>query len=100
MNKQMTLGTRGFEKYTRTTRREKFLAEMDRIVPWTELCALIAPHYPKAGDGRPPKELDIMRRIYFLQSGSTSPIRAWRRPFTTRRRCAASAICWSATRWA
>ncbi len=66
MNRQMTLGT-GFEKYTKTTRREKFLGEMDRIVPWAELCARIAPKYPKAGDGRPPKELEMMLRIYFLQ---------------------------------
>ena len=62
----MTLGT-GFEKYSKTTRREKFLTEMDRIVPWCELCALIEPVYPKAGDGRPPKELEMMLRVYFLQ---------------------------------
>lgn len=67
MSKQITLGTTGFEKYTKTTRREKFLAEMERIVPWTDLCALIAPKYPKAGDGRPPKELEMMLRMYFLQ---------------------------------
>jgi IS5 family transposase len=66
MSKQMTLGT-GFEKYSKTTRREKFLTEMDRIVPWGGLCALIAPVYPKAGDGRPPKELEMMLRVYFLQ---------------------------------
>jgi len=66
MSKQMTLGT-GFEKYGKTTRRERFLTEMDRIVPWTELCALIAPVYPKAGDGRPPKELEMMLRVYFVQ---------------------------------
>ncbi len=40
---------------------------MDRIVPWGELSALIAPVYPKAGDGRPPKELEMMLRVYFLQ---------------------------------
>jgi len=66
MKEQLTLGT-GFEKYSKTTRREKFLTEMDRIVPWGELCALIAPVYPKAGDGRPPKELEMMLRVYFLQ---------------------------------
>ncbi len=66
MSKQMTLGT-GFERYSKTTRREKFLAEMDRIVPWGDLCTLIAPVYPKAGDGRPPKELEMMLRLYFLQ---------------------------------
>ena len=66
MSKQLTLGT-GFEKFSKTTKREKFLGEMDRIVQWAELCALIAPQYPKAGDGRPPKELEMMLRIYFLQ---------------------------------
>jgi IS5 family transposase len=66
MSKQMTLGT-GFEKYSKTTRREKFLVEMDRIVPWGDLCTLIAPVYPKVGDGRPPKELEMMLRVYFLQ---------------------------------
>ena len=66
-NKQMTLMSTGFEKYTKTTRRAAFLAEMDRVVPWGELCALIRPVYPKAGDGRPPIELELMLRVYFLQ---------------------------------
>ena len=43
-----------FERYRRPTRRDEFLATMDRIVPWAELCAVIEPHYPKAGNGRPP----------------------------------------------
>jgi len=64
--KQISLGT-GFERYTKNTRREQFLADMERIVPWAKLCAQIAPYYPKAGDGRPPKELEMMLRIYFLQ---------------------------------
>ena len=51
------------------TRREKFLAEMDAVVPWTRLLALIEPHYPKAGPkgGRPPMPLETMLRVYFLQ---------------------------------
>ena len=40
---------------------------MDRIVPWAELCALIAPVYPVGANGRPPRELEMMLRIYFLQ---------------------------------
>ncbi len=60
------MGT-GFEKYTKTTRRERFLAEMERIVPWKELAARVAPHYPKAGGGRRPKDLEMMLRIYCLQ---------------------------------
>jgi len=64
--KQQSMGT-GFEKFTRTTRREQFLGEMDAVVPWQELCARVAPHYPKAGGGRPPKDLEMMLRIYCLQ---------------------------------
>lgn len=66
MSKQLTLGA-GFEKYAKTTRRAQFLSEMDRIVPWAELCELIAPVYPTAGNGRPPRELEMMLRVYFLQ---------------------------------
>lgn len=65
--KQMTLSASGFERYAKTTRRAAFLAEMERVVPWGELCALIEPFYPKAGNGRPPIGLERMLRIYFLQ---------------------------------
>ena len=65
--KQKTLATLGFDKYTKTTRRAAFLAEMERVVPWGELCALIEPVYPKPGNGRPPVGLERMLRIYFLQ---------------------------------
>lgn len=65
--RQITLAGTGFEKYTKTTRRAQFLAEMDRVVPWRELCARIAPTYPKAGNGRPPVGLERMLRMYFLQ---------------------------------
>jgi IS5 family transposase len=66
MSTQLSLGA-GFDKYAKTTRRAQFLSEMDRIVPWRELCDLIAPVYPVAGNGRPPRELELMLRIYFLQ---------------------------------
>jgi IS5 family transposase len=66
--RQVTLASQGsFERYSKKTRREKFLEEMDRIMPWAELESLIAPHYPKEGNGRPPVGLSIMLRIYFLQ---------------------------------
>ena len=65
--KQMTLATAGFERYAKTTRRAAFLAEMERVVPWCELCALIEPVYPKPSNGRPPIGLERMLRIYFLQ---------------------------------
>ena len=52
------------------TRRELFLAEMEAVVPWGRLLALIAPHYPKTGPkgGRPPMPLEVMLRVYFLQN--------------------------------
>lgn len=65
--RQITLATAGFERYAKTTRRAAFLAEMDKIVPWERLIALIAPYYPKAGNGRPPLPLERMLRIHFLQ---------------------------------
>src|ERR1043165_10246882 len=64
---QLTLGGAGFDKYTKVTRRARFLAEMDRVVPWRELCARIEPVYPKPGNGRPPIGLERMLRMYFLQ---------------------------------
>jgi hypothetical protein len=54
----------------KVTRREKFLAEMDVVVPWGRLLTLIAPYYPKVGSKGelPPMPLEVMLRIYFLQN--------------------------------
>ena len=57
----------GFEQYTKKTRRAIFLEEMEQVVPWRELCALVEPHYPQPGNGRPPVGVERMLRIYFLQ---------------------------------
>ena len=57
----------GFEKYGRKSRRELFLDEMNQVVPWSELQALVEPHYAKAGNGRRPVGLAIMLRTYFVQ---------------------------------
>ena len=65
--KQLTLAVAGFERYAKTTRRAAFLAEMDKVGPWTAPCKLGEPYYPKAGNGRPPIRLERMLRIYFLQ---------------------------------
>src|SRR5204862_142587 len=63
--KQRTLAMMtGFEQYTRKTRRAVFLEEMEQVVPWRELCALVARHYPQAGKGRPPVGAERMLRIY------------------------------------
>src|ERR1035441_1438537 len=66
--KQQSLASQGvFEKYGRKSRRELFLEEMEQVVPWAELSALVEPHYAKAGNGRRPVGLAIMLRTYFLQ---------------------------------
>ncbi|QJD28714.1 IS5 family transposase [Methylococcus geothermalis] len=66
--KQTTFASLAFDRKKKQTRREKFLAEMERAVPWPELLAVIEPHYPKAGRrGRQPYPLATMLRLYFLQ---------------------------------
>lgn len=65
--KQMTLAAvKGFEVHGRATRKAEFLARMQTLVPWAEFCALIEPHYPKAGNGRPPVGLERMLRMYLI----------------------------------
>jgi IS5 family transposase len=65
---QLTLAHQAdFQRYTKTTRREQFLEEMDAVMPWAELLALVAPYYSKGETGRKPVGLEIMLRVYFLQ---------------------------------
>jgi IS5 family transposase len=56
----------GFARNGRIPKRAQFLAEMDRVVPWASLCAVVEPVYPKPGNGRPPIALERMLRMYFL----------------------------------
>ena len=66
--RQQTSGSQiGPEKYGRKSRRELFLDAMNEVVPWTELEALVEPHYPKAVHGGRPAGLSIMLRIFFVQ---------------------------------
>jgi len=66
--RQQTLASQAsFEKFGRKGKRELFLDQMNQVVPWSELLALVEPHYPKAGNGRQPVGLAIMLRTYFLQ---------------------------------
>jgi len=65
---QLTLARQAeFQRYTKKTRREQFLDEMEAAMPWAELLTLVAPHYSKGETGRKPVGLDIMLRVYFLQ---------------------------------
>ena len=65
---QQTFAEASFEQYRKFTRRERFLDEMNRVVPWAELVAVIEPVYPKAdGPGRPPVGIERMLRVLCLQ---------------------------------
>ena len=66
--KQTSFASLEYAGKKRMTRREKFLGEMERVVPWAALVALIEPHYPKSGRvGRQPIGVQRMLRMYFLQ---------------------------------
>ena len=65
--KQMSLAHSGFELVTKRTRKREFLDEMNLVIPWTELLALIAPHAPAGKTGRPPFPTEVMLRIHLLQ---------------------------------
>jgi len=67
MGNQRTFASLAWNGKGKVTRRERFLAEMDAVIPWSRLVRLIEPHYPKAGQGRQPLGLEKMLRIYFLQ---------------------------------
>ena len=69
MRQQTLAAQTGFEKYGRKSKRERFLDEMEQVVPWAQLEVLIEPHYPKAGPqgGRRPFPIAVMLRIYCLQ---------------------------------
>ncbi|WP_434150120.1 IS5 family transposase [Methylocaldum gracile subsp. desertum] len=66
--KQTTFASLSYDAKKKKTRREVFLAEMEQVVSWLALLAVIEPFYPTAGRrGRPPMPLPTMLRIYFLQ---------------------------------
>jgi transposase, IS5 family len=65
--KQTTFASAAWDKKGKVTRRERFLSEMDQVIPWGSILALIEPHYPKAGNGTQPMPLQRMLRIYFMQ---------------------------------
>lgn len=67
MTHQTSFSQAEFATKKKTTRREKFLARMEEVIPWAKLLAVIEPHYPKGQRGRPPVGLERMLRVYFLQ---------------------------------
>jgi IS5 family transposase len=71
MERQMSFAQSEYARKKKITRREKFLGEMEKVVPWPRLLGLIEPHYPKGERGRPPIGIERMLRIYFLQQWYT-----------------------------
>ena len=69
MKQQMSFAQSEYAGKKKVTRRERFLGEMERVVPWARLCAVIEPHYPEGKRGRPPIGIERMLRIYCLQQG-------------------------------
>lgn len=102
--KQLTLaaapdGAEGFEKYRKPTGRDAFFAEMQTLVPWGELVALIEPRYPKAGKGRPPIGLERMLRIHPLQHWFNLADAACEKAlFDSAALCVFGGSTWAATR--
>ena len=67
MQRQGSFSQAEYAGKKKQTRRDKFLAEMEQVVPWARLVARLQPLYPKGERGRPPIGLERMLRIYFLQ---------------------------------
>ncbi len=65
---QLTFGDADFAAKGKQTRKERFLSEMEQVVPWPALLRLIAPVYPEAGNGRRPYPLATMLRIHLMQN--------------------------------
>jgi IS5 family transposase len=70
----------GFEQYRRPTKRDAFLQTMEQIVPWTKLCEMVEPHYPKGQGGRPPVGLERMLRMYSTWRTKPARKRCWTAP--------------------
>lgn len=65
--KQISFASTGFDRSSNRNCKREFLDDMDLVVPWAELVALIGPHAPAAKTCRPPFPVKTMLRIYFLQ---------------------------------
>ena len=65
--KTMSFASLAYENKKKKTKREKFLEDMDKVIPWDELIEEIKRYYPKAGNGRQPMPLKRMLKIYFMQ---------------------------------
>ena len=64
MGGQRTFASMAWNAKGKVTRREQFLAEMEAVMPWAELLAVVRPHYSNGEMGRKPVGLDIMLRVH------------------------------------
>lgn len=71
----MNLATTGFELVTKRTRKREFLADMNLVIPWSEMQALIALYTLAGKAGRPPFRTEVMLRIDLVQQyfGQSDP---------------------------
>ncbi len=67
LKKQASFASEAWSRKGKVTRRERFLSEMDAVIPWPRLLRLVGRHYPRGATGRQPHDLERMLRIYFLQ---------------------------------
>lgn len=90
---QMDFSDAEYADKRKQARREKFLADMEHVLPWNALLALIEPVYPKAGKGRRPHPIKMMLRIHLCRIGSVTAIRRWKKRCMKWRRCVVSQDC-------
>ena len=96
--KQLSMAETGFlPKAGKQTRKAVFLAEMETVVPWSRLEALIQSHYPKKGNSRPPMPLGTMLPIHLISNGLATLIRRWKKGCTMCR-CYVGLLGWIPSR--
>jgi transposase, IS5 family len=66
--RQMTFADAKYDGKRKQTRKELFLIEMDQVVPWRGLVALIDPHYSRGAGLRPAYPLTTMLRVHLMQN--------------------------------
>ena len=66
-NNQITLSDIEYSIRKRTTKKEKFLEQMENIIPWSKWVEIIRPYYYNSKQGRPPRDIETMLRMYLLQ---------------------------------
>ncbi len=93
MGNQRTFASMPWQAKGKVTRRERFLAEMDAVIPWARLLALIEPRYPKPGNSRQPLGLEKMLRIISCSTASICRTRRRRMRSTAASRCGVDPVC-------